>query len=482
MRRTLNAVLAAFLLLPPAAVSAQTASEATAKRVEEAIRTYGPDRWSQPGLLSVTPDGDGYRLVFDMARGIEARIAPWKVKEATPLEFRLNEQAAGRWAFDAGGGLRISTEYLAATRTNGFNLAIASKTIRGVFDPAVLFPRTMEIGLDDAVLTVRSAQESIRFAMKDYRLVSATKDLAEGMGDVDADFAAHDVSATFGAFPNPEIRLSAARIEGTYRLGQFDLAGVGALTRFWQVTAAGKDASKLTDAEREQLRAILARHAPFVDDISGSLVASDLSMSQAGKAFSVKKLDWHSRWEGMGGRVAMVVGARVENVAVDPGVWPKALEAILPDAAAFNIRSSGFDMAAMWKETAELRTPEEQARLPKDEFMKSLLPDGRMTMEITDSFIRSGFYDLSVSGRFHMIPDEKKEQVTGTLTVTARDLDATVRYLQENAQAVPLFGRAAFFALMMKGLGKAQPDGSIVWDVRFEESGKITVNGQPLPR
>ena len=481
MRRTVRAVLAASLLLSPVAAWSEPVDDAAAKKVEDAVRAFGPDAWSAPGLLTVRPDGEGYRLVLDTAGALRPQIAPWTVKNASPLEFRLDERPDGHWSFDAAGDLTLSTEYLAANRTNGVTLVLGSKVIRGVFDPVTVFPREAEVGFKDAALTLRAAQETIRFGLKDYRLTSAVRDLPDGRGDVDSEFAAQDFTARFGTFPNPEVRLSAARIDGTYRLGTFDLAGFGALTRFWQVTAAGKGVSKLTDTEREEFKALLTRHAPFVDEIGGSLVASDLSISQAGKAFSAKKLDWQSRWEGMGGRTAMVIGFRVENVAISPDVWPKALEAILPVAAALNIRSSGFDMAATWKEAAELRTPEEQARMPRDPFMKSVLPDGRMTMEITDSFIRSGFYDMSVSGRFHMVPGEKTKQITGALTVSARDFDGTVKYLQDNAGTVPVFTRAAFIALMMKGLGKAEPDGSLVWDVRFEDTGKITVNGQPLP-
>lgn len=480
MHRTVRAMLAASVLLSPAAAWAEPVDEAAAKKVEEAVRTFGPDAWSAPGLLNVRPDGEGYRLVLDTAGAIRSWIAPWTVKNASPLEVRLDERPDGQWSFDAAGDLKLSTEYLAANRTNAVTLALGSKVVKGVFDPVTVFPRQAEVGFKDATLTMRSAQDTIKLGLKDYRLTSAVRDLPDGRGDVEADFAAQDFTATFGTFPNPEVKLSAARIGGTYRLGKFDLAGLGAITRFWQVTAAGKEVSTLTDADRVQLRTILNDHLPVLDEIGGTLAASDLSISQAGKAFRLETLDYESRWEGMGDRAALVIGARIRNAGVDPNVWPKGFEAVLPQSASMNLRLSSFDMGAFWKDAALLRTERELSLLPRDHMSKIVFPDGGMTVDVTDTSVKSSFYDLTVSGQVRLSMD-RASLPGGTLTLTARDFDGTVKYLQDNVGTVPVFGQASFFALMMKGLGKAQPDGSLVWDVKFEDTGKITVNGQPLP-
>lgn len=480
MQRTVLAGLLSTVLLQPIAAWAEAPTEATAKAVEEAVKTYGPDAWSKPGLLRVSPDGDGYRLAFDVAKAIADGIAPWTVKDASSLIFKLNEQPDGRWAVDASGPVNLTTEYLAANRSNTVSLAAASKVIKGVFDPVAIFPRELELGLTDATLGLRAAQNSIKFGVKGFALTSTTKDLSAEASDVDADFSLQDVSAVFGTFPQPEVKAAATRIDGTYKLGKLDLAGVGAITRFWQVTAAGKDVSKLTEAERAQLKAILETHTPTIDEIGGTLSAAGVSISEGGKGFSMEKLDYQSRWEGMGGKAVLLIGARVANVGVAEGVWPKGLEAMLPKEAAFNVRASGFDMGAIWKDVALLRTEQEFARLPRDHFSKTLLPGGQMTMDITQSFARSSFYDLTLTGQVQLVTGTR-EKVSGLFTATARDFDKTLKYLQDNTATVPIFGRFAVMATMIKGFGKPGPDGTTVWEVKFEDTGKIIVNGQPLP-
>ena len=66
------------------------------------------------------------------------------------------------------------------------------------------------------------------------------------------------------------------------------------------------------------------------------------------------------------------------------------------------------------------------------------------------------------------------------VTIKAKDLDKTIKYLQDNAQKVPEFGQASFMVLMMKGFGKADADGTTVWNVKLDETGKVTINGQEM--
>lgn len=480
MYRTVSALLLSSVLLQPMAAWAEAPSEATARTVEDAVKAYGPEAWSKPGLVRVSPDGDGYRLGFDVARAIADGIAPWTVKDASPLIFKLNAEPDGRWAFDASGPFKLATERLAGDRSSAVSLSAASTKLAGVLDPVAVFPRVLEFGLTDATLGLRAAQNSIKVGARDFRLNSATRDLSAQSSDVDATFSTQDVSVVLGAFPQPEVKFAAARVDGTYKLGKLDLAGLGALVRFWQVTAAGKDLSRLAEPERTQLRAILAEHMPLIDLIGSTVSATGVTISQGGKGFTMETLDYRSRWEGMGGKAALVIGARLGNVGVDEGVWPKALEALLPTEAAVNTRTSGFDLGAVWKDLGLLRTEQEFALLPRDHLSKILLPGGRVTIDIHDSFARSSFYDLTLAGQARLI-EGATETVSADFTVTARNLDGTLDYLRDNTATVPIFGRFALMATMMKGFGKPAPDGATVWEVTFDESGKLTVNGQQVP-
>jgi hypothetical protein len=486
MQRTIGAFLVVTTLLQPVIAWAEAPDETGAKKIEEAVKIYGPGSLanphllSKPGMVRVSPDGDGYRMVLDMTKVIAEALAPMTVKEAAPLAFKLLEQPDGKWTYASSTPFTLTTEYLAANRSANLALSTETGTIRGLYDPAIFFPREADIGFTNGVATLRDARDALKVRVKDGSLSSRTKDLPDGRGDVDGTFSIKDAVATHGTFPQPEMKITASQIDGSYKLGKVDLAGMADMLRFWTETAPDKDIMTLSDAQRDVLRALLVKHMPLIDGVRGKVMATNLSALEGGKGFKLEKLDYETRWEGFSGRAALIMAARITNLGIDPGVWPKGLEAILPKDAALNIKASGYDLGGLWKDAAQVRSPEETARLPRDHFEKIVLPDGGWTVDLTDSFARSSFYDVTLAGQIHMGKDPRKPPL-GALTVTAKDLDGTVKYLQDNVKTVPIFGRVVFGLMVAKGLGKPGPDGTMVWELKFEEGGKITVNGQPLP-
>ena len=107
-------------------------------------------------------------------------------------------------------------------------------------------------------------------------------------------------------------------------------------------------------------------------------------------------------------------------------------------------------------------------------------PAGAMTVEFEDVSAVSPVYDVHLSGRMTVYPDDK-ERRSADVTITMRDFDKTVAYLQKNTAKVPQFGQAAFGLLMMKGLARDTGDGAQAWDLTVGEDGKVLINGQPLP-
>lgn len=486
MQRTIRAFLVASTLFQPVAALAQAPDEAGARKIEEALRTHGPRSLTGPGLLSkpgvlkVSPDGDAYRLLLDMAKLMADAVAPMTVKDAAPLAFKLAAQADGKWVFDSSTPFSLTTEQLAGGRSATMALATETGAIQGVFDPAILMPREASLGFTNFSANLRDARNAIKAGIAEISLRGGIKDLPEGQGDLDGTFLIDGLTATNGSFPQPEQKLTIGKVEGSYRLGAIDLVGLAAMVDFWNGTGTGKTVKTLSEAERGELRALLAKHVPMLDSVGGKLVATGISNTQGGKGYRLGRLEHETRWEGLSGKSTLTMTTRLVDVGVDPGLWPPGLEGLVPKEAALNITSTGFDFGALWKDAAELKTPEEMARLPRDHFDRLFMPQGKMIIDLADSYAKSGFYDLTLSGQMQVQRDSRRPPV-GTLTVTAKDLDGTVKYLQDNSKTVPMFGQVSFAVLMMKGLGKPGPEGSMVWDFAFDEVGKVTVNGQPMP-
>ncbi|MCO5154808.1 MULTISPECIES: hypothetical protein [unclassified Shinella] len=114
------------------------------------------------------------------------------------------------------------------------------------------------------------------------------------------------------------------------------------------------------------------------------------------------------------------------------------------------------------------------------EIGRIILPDGAMTMEFEDISAVSPIYDVHLAGKMLVYP-EQQDRHSAEVTVTMRNFDKTIAYLQKNAATVPEFGQAAFGLLMMKGLARDAGGGAQAWDLTVDKDGKVLVNGQPLP-
>ena len=476
MNAAFRNVLAATVVLMPLASFSAEISEPEAKRIEGAISSALPAPMRKAGVVTVSPSADHFNVTLDFAGMLAKSIAPWTVKEITPVIHALTPGADGMWDFSTQGSFKLATELLAANRTSAAQLSIGELKDKGMFDPRIGFPTEADISLTDVTTTLRSSQDTIKAGIKDFSAKIRATEVKTGVLDVVSDYNGGGLSQTFGTFPNPEIKISGEKLEGRQSAQSLDIAGVAKLMAFWRAEGRPQDIKSLKPEELTELTSIVAAHKPFIDRFGDKTTLSGIKIASGGKSFMVEKLDYDWSFEDLAKDGALVFGATAYNPSVTPGFWPAGLEKALPKEIAVHARYFGFKFEPVWH---ALSKPEMVAN--DTDIRKVMLPDGRVTMQFSKTYMRSDSYDLSLEGSVVMRPGRADDQSEADLRITAKDFDKTVKYLQDNAKTVPIFGQASFFALMAKGLGKVQPDGSMLWNVKIDERGKITINGQPLP-
>jgi hypothetical protein len=476
MNAALRNVLAFTVALIPLASFAAEISEPEAKRIEGAISSSLPAAMRQTGVVRVAPLTDHFNVTLDLAGMLAKSTAPWTVKEVTPIVHALTPGADGLWDFSTQGAFKLATELLAANRTSAFQLSVGELQDTGKFDPSISFIREADISMKDVTSTMRSSQDTIKAGIKDFSAKIRSTDVKAGVLDVVSDYTGSGLAQTFGTFPNPEVKISGETLDGQLSAKSFDVAGIAKLMAFWRAEGRQQDIKSLKPEELKELSSIVGMHKPFVDGFGGQTTISGVRINSAGKAFMVEKLAYDWSFEDMAKDGAVVFGATAYNPSVTPGFWPAGLEKALPKEMAIHARYFGFKFEPVWE---ALSKPDMATR--DTEIRKVMLPDGRVTMQFSNTYARSDVYDLSLEGSLFMRPGRDDDQSEADLTITAKDFDKTVKFLQDNSKTVPIFGQASFFALMAKGLGKTQPDGSMLWNVKVDERGKITINGQPLP-
>lgn len=176
-------------------------------------------------------------------------------------------------------------------------------------------------------------------------------------------------------------------------------------------------------------------------------------------------------------------GFGVDKPRPPAGILPAAFAEAVPERATFKAAVTNLDLAGAVDyliDHADFTKAEPLTEAQNKEIGRIVLPGGAMIVEFEDVSAVSPVYDLHLAGRMRVYPDQK-DRHSAEVTLTMRDFDKTVAYLQKNAAAVPQFGQAAFGLLMMKGLARDAGGGAQAWDLTVGEDGKVLVNGRPLP-
>ena len=166
------------------------------------------------------------------------------------------------------------------------------------------------------------------------------------------------------------------------------------------------------------------------------------------------------------------------SLKLPDGVVPPAYTSLTPTSFDFGFKASGFDVVSAvleWMTDAKLDgtgpilTPEDQKKVN----MK-LWAFRPVVVEIPLSHFVSASYDLTLEGKITI----DKGAPTANVTLKAKNFDATAQAIQSAApeqaqQMTPVIA-------MAKGLGKAQPDGSLLWVYTLGADKVMKVNGLPL--
>jgi hypothetical protein len=478
--KSLAPILLATVVAFPGLAAADDVNEVDAKAIEAKLLSVLASDLANPGVVSVKAASDGYDVVFDIRKALEKSIAPWTVKEASSILHTLRPAAGDRWDYSGQGTIRLVTEVAAANQSSSVTLNIGSFENKGIFDSGLHFVRSGELRARDLVFATRSAKNNLKIVAQDSSAKFGFEEKTPGIGDVSADVTMHKLSETFGDFPNPETRLAGETLAGRFVFENVDFKGIAKLMEFWGGSAKGKALDALNDTEIAALSGIVASHAPFATKFGENTGVDGVSVNWADNSLKIANLSYYWTLENLGGDAAVDLGAKATNLTVDAAAIPPALRKALPKEVGIGLRYSGFKLSAMWAALADAKTVR-QSLTTKDYYTRRILPDGKMKASFDGTYVRSDFYDFTLSGAMDLPIANPDKPENADLKLVARDFDKTIKFLQDLSKEDPNLSQVSFTAMVLKGFGKAQADGSILWHVQTDASGKMTVNGQAVP-
>lgn len=477
-RNLLPAVM--FLLASSTSVFAAATPE-QAQSIQAALQAY---LGSEPGVVAVAPTGDTYDITLDPAPFIKKSTVPGFTAKIDPLHFTATPNGDGTWAVSSKGPYNFATTIPDAMN---FDMRVADASWQGTFNEALgAFTSTdykmSGITVSQNIVDPQSKMKSsVAYGIASVEGKSEGKDAGNGNVDIASTVSFSGVTSanTFEVPPDaaasmPNMNYTANIPKGTYST-TFKAAQVKPLTDLVAFFVEHPSKELLLKDQAKLKEKLLAAIPAFTSldstgSIEGITVGTSLGQFEVGTAGSNIGMNGFVKQ----GRFAE--GFSVTGLKIPAGIAPPWAEGLVPSTVKIGFELSGFDAEAparMFVSQMDVNNPDlippgsEALYLPAfapNNAIKITIPAGEISSDVY-SFSYEGVVDASFAG----LP-----KVNATFKMTG--MDAVIAKLQQ-AAADPTAqqGMAALFAV--KGLGKAQPDGSLIWEVTTSADGKFLVNG-----
>ena len=481
----LAGVLAA---LPLPALAQATADEAA--RLQAIGETYfGKPAAGEPGVVTVTVEGDHYRAGLDMATLVRRLMASAPADVASKFTFdwpapslALAPRGDGTWRF---WDHRIPKLTLDADgqRTELVTEGIEFETIT---DPATgvtpsmkgRFARvtaTSTIKKPDDPMAVTSESVSADVTVDGSARPAATPGAVDVVVHQTVGSLLYAIETSGGAndgIPDMRVALTGGRRD--------DVMGVRglrypALLDLWAHLVAHHEREDFTTGQGA-LKAKIAAALPIFEQATQKIAATDFALeSPFGIAKAAKAaLDFDLAGLTRDGRFTLSMG--LSGFQAYSLFMPKWSQKLVPSDMTLTGRVSGYDVATPLSHVLEHSDfAAEKPMKPEDEAKVAalFLPRGVVEIVVDGNRLTGPLYDLTVDGRMTAGPDGAK----GAVTVKAKGLDKVADHLakaERDEQSKALAGMVAVARQFAERKGDEH-----VWRFDFDGN-RVAVNGKPL--
>lgn len=482
MRKTLLSTVASLAIILPVHAYAAQIDQAGADQIREKLTYYLPKDIVDTGFLKVTPGANRYELSVDLMSLLkDVKPEMFTINGLKPFIHYLTPQDDGMWKVEVNDRFDVNGSFTAEGKKQDFTYKIDSIVFDGMFDPSITYFTTGKYSLDK--LTFNSMGGDANVAMTVDKMgadMNGTK-IADGIVDLSSTMSMSNLRETITDASGSVVTISADSMSGT---AEFKRLGVNALRDLlvFGLDLVKADIKQLDQAQAEKLKTLIRANIPLTDKLDQQLKFDGVKVAALGMDVSLDSFTYGLGFTGLKKDASARFNMGVVKPVIPADLLPPGTEGAIPDSANFAVAISNLDLEGVVNymlANADFTKPEPLTPAQSDELGKIVLPDGKMHIEFTDVYAKSAVYDLSLAGQMQVNPNDSDKPVVD-VTIKARDLDKTIKYLQDNAQKVPEFGQASFMVLMIKGFGKAESDGTTVWNVKLDEAGKVTINGQEM--
>jgi hypothetical protein len=483
MRAALYSTVAIIVAFSPLAAGAAEVSEAGARQIVEKLTYYLPKSVVDTGFLKVTPGTQRYELSVDFAPFLkDVKPTEFAINGLRPFVQYLTPQDDGTWKIEANDNFNVTGFFTAESKKTDFAYSVDKFSYEGILDPELAFMRSASFNGEKLKFSTNDGPTKIEASVGSYMSDMRTENVTNGVGDVVSNVSARDFSEVINDPSAGQTTITASSMDGRAQIDKLGITALRDLIVFgldkWKANA-----QTLTAEESTKLKALLKANLPFAENLAEDIHFRDVKVASQGKEITVADVGYKFDFNGIKADTRVGFEFSATDPKIPAGILPAGTEDAVPKSMSLGVAITGLNVEGVVSYALEHAdftkasplTPEQSAEIDK-----IILPDGKMHIVFTNVAAKSDVYDLSLEGTMMVNPDNS-DKPEADITITARDLDKTVNYLQASSAKVPEFGQASFMVLMMKGFGKQEADGAMTWNVKMDAAGKITVNGREMP-
>lgn len=475
--KTASALLTLGFLLGASAPALAAATPEEAQRLTALFQSY---LGQTPGVVSVTPQGESYAAKIDLAPLFAKVKDPTVSLSLSPLEWTLTDQGGGKWKVDQNQPLSFAFGVKGEGETKG---SVASVVSTGVFEEALGGFTTTSAELKavtaEQTVTDTGATTRVSYAVDSVSMqttMQGSPDAADATSTYSFSGLKETVSVPAAAdTPAMDLVLTAPSGQQDSTIKGLRLKAVSDLVT-WLV--AHQDPKEIVAEQavfKDKLRAAL----PLFTSLSGNSTVDNLTATSPFGQFAVKQFGFGAEMNGIvaDGRLRQTFS--FTGLEVPAALLPPWAAGLVPESFKLDVGVADFDLAApaaLILDKLDLSKPEP---LPKDldaPLMQALMPKGSVTITLGPSDILAKLYGLAAEGSMTAGP---VAMPSGQALITMKGLDETMAALQAGP---PDIQQMSAGLLLVKGLGKAEADGTLSWKVETTPGGAITVNGADVSK
>lgn len=463
------------------AASAAPATSEQANSIKSALERYvGHGDVGEPSPVSVTPEGDHYKITLDLKQALRGLSGLGIVIESATETMNATPLEGDTWRVSDTSTPRITVRY----GEESYSVVANGVNFEGVFDPQIPGFQTSTLSYESlSVATVGPKAGTQTRELNRGKQTSTTTATGNGTADVrltqTSEGFHQDVTLDPGAVGSGVSGTLSIKASNTTGSAAIDALHSAALAEVWAFLVAhpSTDALKASQAE---LRDVLRRALPVFDHLNQGGSTGGLAVESPLGSFTATSLGGAIKIPGLVADGELSAELRFDGLTIPGGLLPGWADGLVPTSATIKEGLSGFHLDGAARQAVDsfdltakdLVTPAVLASMKA-----SLGPLDAMVLTLAPSHLASRLLSIDLDGDVRLrqpVPDFH-------VNVRAAGLDKALQDIQARSEGDPQAAQLISVLILAKGLGKAEPDGSLSWAVAKTETGPITVNGLALP-